>query len=462
MAVVNPFQQINASLPPLAPAPPAPPALGFDPNELSSSAPPQMPQGKRPQVFGPTPQDRQQTMLGGRLEQDYQKDLHPWGTPENHPGVWGKIGHALSYATGGPNRRLMEESGLEGRLNKLAQLQSQIGEQGATTSRLKEETAEMPGKTESEEGLQSATGRHLNDESTNIENPASVVLETDQGMFLRNPKTNELTPLTNQGQQLMPSNKTQPKGMEKGSVVGPNGKPIEANYHPDTGKWTDTSGKEIINPQPYEKPNQAGMMTLIAPDPNTPGGGIVQRVGAGARIAPGSQTAAGFNAVNTPTMQQRTAAGRAGTVIEMAPEVLSRIDSIAPKLGPVEGRWNDFMQGKVGMDDPDFAALRSDLLMMSSAVALAHAQGRLPENLREEFDRAINAPKQTPENLKATIQTMLPWLQKMQQQAHNGQVDTQNQGGGSKGGGMIRALDPQGVLHEAPAGTALPAGWKAQ
>ena len=93
MAVVNPFQQINASLPPLAPAPP--PALGFDPSEMdpNAGAIPQMPQqGKRPQVFGPTPQDRQETMLGGRLEQDYQKDLHPWGTPENHPGVWGKIG----------------------------------------------------------------------------------------------------------------------------------------------------------------------------------------------------------------------------------------------------------------------------------------------------------------------------------------------------------------------------------
>jgi len=80
----------------------------------------------------------------------------------------------------------------------------------------------------------------------------------------------------------------------------------------------------------------------------------------------------------------------------MAPEVLARIDALTPKLGPLEGRWNEFMQGKVGGDDRDFAALRSDLLMMSSAVALAHAQGRLPENLREEFDNAINAPKQTP------------------------------------------------------------------
>jgi hypothetical protein len=32
----------------------------------------------------------------------------------------------------------------------------------------------------------------------------------------------------------------------------------------------------------------------------------------------------------------------------------------------------------------------------------------------------------------------------------------------AQGGGMIRAIDDKGVLHEAPAGTALPKGWKAQ
>jgi hypothetical protein len=34
------------------------------------------------------------------------------------------------------------------------------------------------------------------------------------------------------------------------------------------------------------------------------------------------------------------------------------------------------------------------------------------------------------------------------------------QGSGAQGGSTIRARDPQGKLHEAPAGTALPAGWK--
>jgi hypothetical protein len=176
-----------------------------------------------------------------------------------------------------------------------------------------------------------------------------------------------------------------------------------------------------------QRPTQAPPVNLFVPG-SQPGTERLETVRPGQTVSAGAQTAAGLNAVNTPTTQQRTAAGRAQTVVAMAPEVLSRIDALAPKLGPLEGRWNEFMQGKVGSDDPDFAALRSDLLMMSSAVALAQAQGRLPENLREEFDRAINAPKQTPENLKATINTMIPWLQKMQEQGHpNGAAQPETQ-----------------------------------
>jgi hypothetical protein len=185
-----------------------------------------------------------------------------------------------------------------------------------------------------------------------------------------------------------------------------------------------------------------------------PATGKLVRVEPGQTAPANAQTPQGFNTTNTPTMTQRTAAGRAGTVIEMAPEIMGRLDSMKDKIGPLMGRWDQFMQGKVGLDNPDFAALRSDLLMMSSAVALAHAQGRLPENLRQEFDHAINAPRQSADNLKATITTMLPWLKSMQAQGQLSGHPTQ--------GGAIRARDPQGRLHEAPAGTALPAGWKAE
>jgi hypothetical protein len=316
----------------------------------------------------------------------------------------------------GDQRQVAQDTENEGRQATAQETRARIPLTQATTAKTVEETNELPGKTASEEGLQGAEAqKDLNPADTNPD------MATYRSLVKLGMRPNEALQEIEKDKALA----LKPSGMEKGDLVGPDGKPMAANYNPSTGKWTDTTGKEIANPKPYEKPNEAGMITMIAPDPNTPGGGIVQRLGAGAKIAPGSQTAAGVSSMNTPTTNQRTAAGRAETVIAMAPEVLARIDAVAPKLGPIAGRWNEFMQGKVGNSDPDFSALRSDLLMMSSAVALAHAQGRLPENLREEFDRAINAPKQTPANLKATIQTMIPWLQKVQDQG--GRSGTQPQ-----------------------------------
>jgi hypothetical protein len=436
MPVVNPFQQINASLPPLVPAPPEP-ALGFNPSDMDTGAPTPMPQGKRPQVFGPTPQDRQQTMLGGRLEQDYQKDLHPWGTPDNHPGIWGKIGHALSVATGGPNRRLMEESGIEGKLNKLAELQSQDAYRGAETGKTEEETAEAPGKAQSEEQLQGAEAGHATAETDALKNPPMATVETDQGIFLRNPKTNELTPLTYQGKPLNPFVKTPPKGMEKVDLVGPDGKPMAADFHPDTGKYSDSTGKEIANPKPYEKPNQAGMITMIAPDPNTPGGGIVERLGAGAHIAPGSQTAAGVNSMNTPTTLQRNAGGRADIVLSAIPDVLNDLRQNASQLGPGMGRFNDIYSGKIGAPNPEFSGLMADLHLLGTAVALAHAQGRMSNELLTEFNSMIASPQQSPANIEAVLSKVQKFMQRASEQ---GKRPNDTSGGAAQGGAEPKVL----------------------
>jgi hypothetical protein len=178
------------------------------------------------------------------------------------------------------------------------------------------------------------------------------------------------------------------------------------------------------------------------------------------RVEPGGSVPVGgvLPSQAGPTMQMRNVAAQASLVHEQAPHMLSEIDRLKDQLGPAMGRWNEFMQGHVGMDNPDVAGLRADLLMYSSAVALMHARGRLPENLREEFDRAINAPKQSPGNLKAVITRIDAWT--AQNMKAMGQTPQQHQGGTPAG--TIRARDPQGRLQEAPAGTPLPAGWKAE
>lgn len=426
----------------LAKIPLTPDQLGPEPPDvapLPQAAMPQMPT-QQPTVTGPTPLDLLEQNKQAKLQKLQWADQHPWGTAENHPGVGGKIAHVLSVAgniagdifapatmaniPGTQLNRQEQEAGLGKGIEGIEKQQSEQGLEGAqaknataTAAHTAAETPEVAPNAESTRAYQGAETQKIDDDlaqgptmSRTLDYYVNKAIKEN-----RDPATDPLVQHIEDSITAIQPQRAQ-KGMEKVDLVGPGGKPIAANYDPLKGIYTDASGKVIPNPQPYEKPNQAGMVTMIVPDPSNPGGGIVQRLGAGSKVAPGAQTAAGVNSMNTPTTNQRTAAGRADTVLAMVPEVESRIDALSPKIGPIAGRWNEFMQGKVGSDDPDFAALRSDLLMMSSAVALAHAQGRLPENLREEFDHAINAPHQTPQNLKATIQTMVPWLQKVKDQ----------------------------------------------
>ncbi len=313
---------------------------------------------------------------------------------------------------------------------------------------------------EQSEAQKAAETAHENTATDVLRNPPDkfTPLSTENGIQAFDAKGGTTKPLTDaQGKPLQPFSPEHVKTIDESayeSLTGQGKTPIEAldtiygakntktedlpHLYLDALQSGDTAKAALIkraHEDTQVKPVQPPGVTMIVP--NGEGGGTVQRIGVGGTVAPGAQTAAGVNSANTPTMTQRTAAGRAQTVVEMAPEVLGRIDAMAPKLGPIEGRWEEFMQGKVGMDNPDFSALRSDLLMLSSAVALAHAQGRLPENLREEFDRAINAPQQTAANLKATIQTMIPWLKKVQEQ---GQHPT-----GAKGTETQTQNDPLGI-----------------
>jgi len=355
-----------------------------------------------------TKMSAQKEHIGKNLMADYQKDADPYGSPDNHPGFFGKVLHGLNVATGGVNRRGWEEEGLEGRLQNIGKEESTEGLQGAQAANQTAEagehdetTKEMPGKAQDTHALNESEVAEHNAQAAALLHPQA---KTDfEAWYAQNPDKpiEDWIKLQNQSKTIAPEQQYLTEYAQKnpGSTVAQ----AEHQYMLDT-----------------QRPPQVAPVNMFVPG-QQPGTETLTTVRPGQTVGAGAQTAAGVNAVNTPTTQQRTAAGRAETVVAMAPEVLSRIDALAPKMGPIAGRWNDFMQGKVGSDDPDFAALRSDLLMMSSAVALAHAQGRLPENLREEFDRAINAPKQTPQNLKATINAMLPWLQQMQHQGQPNQ-----------------------------------------
>ena len=144
-----------------------------------------------------------------------------------------------------------------------------------------------------------------------------------------------------------------------------------------------------------------------------------------------------------PTSQMKNVSAQAKLAAGQIPDIIKEVHDLGDSLGPVAGRWNEFMQGKVGTDNPAFAGLRADLMMQGTAVALAHARGRLPENLRVEFDTMINSPQQSPANIISVLTHIQPWLEKagaMSEQPINTPHVAPKSGGGGASTGMSVSL----------------------
>lgn len=133
-----------------------------------------------------SPIDQEEEHLNANLMGKYQQDADPYGSPDNHPGFFGKLLHGLNVATGGVNRRQMEEQGLSKQIQGIEEEKSKEGLEGAqagnanaAAAKSAEETSEMPGKTTSEEGLQGATAGNLASEAASRDeariNPSLVV-----------------------------------------------------------------------------------------------------------------------------------------------------------------------------------------------------------------------------------------------------------------------------------------------
>jgi len=198
----------------------------------------------KPMAAKQSPLQDQEDKAQSKLMGDYAKDADPYGSPDNHPGFFGKLLHGLNHATGGDTRRQWEENTLSKGIQGIEAEKSKEGVEGATAGHLNEETSEMPGKTQSEEGLQRAQQGNLESE-TNLRNNPPTTLEhfaSDDGYFSFNPKTGEVKPLTLNGQPIKPTQK-----LSYETVKGPDGQPHTYAM--------DSRGNKVIDEgQHYEKP----------------------------------------------------------------------------------------------------------------------------------------------------------------------------------------------------------------
>ena len=206
---------MHAMIAPLGAPPPDLQPMGMSPEGAPSTSG-MSPQPKARQA---SPLERYEDKQGQRLMSDIDKDENPYGSPNNHPGVLGKILHGLSVATGGPNRRLMEEAGLSKGLNEMENETSKRGLEGAQTEN------------------QTATAAH-----TNAETP-EVGPNAESERALQGAQTNKLENPSEEW-SVMPG------------VIGPNGEPVEYEKTSGQMRFGSVSGLQQQKQPKPDSPEQ--------------------------------------------------------------------------------------------------------------------------------------------------------------------------------------------------------------
>ena len=112
---------------------------------------------------------------------------------------------------------------------------------------------------------------------------------------------------------------------------------------------------------------------------------------------------------------------------ETADSILPKIDTTIKKLddpkfkanlGPVMGRWNEFLTGKVGTNDPDLAQLRATIGLIQTGTMRAHVGARGSAGLLEKFEGLADSTKMDADTLKGSLTGIRDFLKGYSDRIH--------------------------------------------
>ena len=479
------FARTMGTLPPLIPKPepvdpepdmpidmegvnPAPPSL------LAFAAPKKSALAK----FDPataSPEDLAMRPALSRLQEDEQKDLHPWGTEENHPGFWGKLGHAASVATGGPNRRKYEEMGLADNLRQMLGSQSEQGLQAAQTSE-----AQMRAKAgeQHEVSPQLAAALGMPElEGQMLPTSAIATLEKQHGINTQRQTANELTNQTRLGvanvtaisrekiAQLKPEQRDDRAiAINQKLAQGQDITPEEQSYLKAYGKYIDQTktqpGVARMMALGEFRPVQALNPETGQPEWNWSGQAVGQHMGTTANVP--FRTAAGMAKFMTSGKggQTITAYNTANDHLELLGKAMDALQN-----GDVQGLnqlSNSFRQ-QFGAAAP--TNVNTVKAMLAGELAnVAKVTGATDQEIKEQQNNINRAD--SPEQIKGFIDTNHELMdQKAYEMYQQYQQGMQGQpafntgltgrgpqhGAGERGGGTTQTFSVDGTTYHIPA-----------
>lgn len=116
------------------------------------------------------------------------------------------------------------------------------------------------------------------------------------------------------------------------------------------------------------------------------------------------------NDPNKLTIAMKNVKQQAQAVLPGIANAIDETDRVSDLLGPEQGRWNDFMQGKIGISDQRYAHYKDEIGFVESAVALAHARGRMSDTVFNHFKSMFDSGRQSADNMKVALQVAQEWM----------------------------------------------------
>jgi hypothetical protein len=124
--------------------------------------------------------------------------------------------------------------------------------------------------------------------------------------------------------------------------------------------------------------------------------------------------------VNRLTASTRQLGETADSIVPKIDQTIKKLDNpkFVANLGPAMGRWNEFLTGKYGSNDPELAQLRATLGLLQTGVMRAHVGARGGEGLLDKFEGLIDGKKMDAATLKGSLTGIREFLQGYRDKIH--------------------------------------------
>ncbi|MEE8608682.1 MAG: hypothetical protein V3S55_13835 [Nitrospiraceae bacterium] len=132
------------------------------------------------------------------------------------------------------------------------------------------------------------------------------------------------------------------------------------------------------------------------------------------RAAGGEETVSPPEGYTPVTAQMEGRAESAAVLIPSVRDAMTQIKNLEAegKLGMLAGRYNEFMAGKIGAGDPNFARLRTTISLLQTGLMVPHVGARGGVRLLEHFKAQFNTGYMSAATLEAALGAIESFLKK--------------------------------------------------